>query len=139
MQEGGGGNGEASLKLVLADIIADVSAADAAQLCPSADGTDTSAPEDSLMDEDFADAAPQPSSSAANGAGPVPNILDSAFGLAAGEYEDLMRSLEESLFEDVRRDEAAFLAEHERWEAAAADSDLSMLVRPPLSCGPVPS
>ncbi|KAK9903355.1 hypothetical protein WJX75_003678 [Coccomyxa subellipsoidea] len=44
-----------------------------------------------------------------------------------GEYEELMRSLEESLFEDVRRDEAAFLAEHERWEAAAADSDLSML------------
>ncbi len=66
---------------------------------------------------------------------PVPNILDGAFGLGAAEYEELMRSLEESLFEDMRRDEAAFLAEHERWESAAADSDLSMLVRrrPPLA------
>ncbi|EIE23181.1 hypothetical protein COCSUDRAFT_66205 [Coccomyxa subellipsoidea C-169] len=122
-QEGGGGNPQVDVKLVLADIIADVSTADVVHCNPAAgeEPAAAAAPEDSLMDDDFTDTAPQPGK-------PVPNILDGAFGLGAAEYEELMRSLEESLFEDMRRDEAAFLAEHERWESAAADSDLSMLV-----------
>ncbi len=118
------------MKLVLADIIADVSCAGSAPPAElAAHETDMAAPGGALMDEDFPDAAREHGVRAAKAARPVRNIMDGAFGLAPGEYEELMRSMEESLFQDMRRDEAAFLAEQERWEAAAAEAEVSMLVR----------
>ncbi|BDA50160.1 hypothetical protein COCOBI_15-2880 [Coccomyxa sp. Obi] len=124
-----GGNAEANVKLVLADIIADVSCTDtAAPADLAARETDAAAPGDVLMDEDFPDAVRGSGIRAAKASRPVRNIMDGAFGLAPGEYEELMRSMEESLFEDMRRDEAASLAEQERWEAAAAEAEVSMLV-----------
>lgn len=125
-----GGNAEANVKLVLADIIADVSCADsAASVELAARETGAAAPGDALMDEDFPGAAGEHGAHAAKSSRPVRNIMEGAFGLAPADYEELMRSMEESLFEDTRRDEAAFLAEQERWEAAAAEAEVSMLVR----------
>ena len=118
------------MKLVLADIIADVSCADdPAPADPAVREVDVAAPGDALMDEDFPDAAREHGVHAEKTSWPGGNIMDAAFGLAPAEYEELMRSMEESLFEDMRRDEAAFLAEQERWEAAAAEAEVSMLVR----------
>ena len=125
-----GGNAEADMKLVLADIIADVSCADSAALVePAARETDAAAPGDALMDEDFQEPAQEHGVHMVKTSRSVRNIMDGALTLAPGEYEELMQSMEESLFEDMRRDEAAFLAEQERWEAAAAEAEVSMLVR----------
>ncbi len=65
LQEGGGGNAQVDVKLVLADIIANVSAADVAHCNPAAgeEPAAAAAPEDSLMDDDFIDTAPQPGDS----------------------------------------------------------------------------